>query len=232
MNKLTDRFKTTITQKVKTDEDIQFLEELCTHFPYFQSAFFYRTLGYYQKDSLLFKNSLQALALQTQQRKYLYNTFSNVNESEIEFNEELLIDAKLPNLQFKISGAIEPALKNSPIISDEVLNKTRPAQDFDLEKEYGSQKVNKPNRTSELIEGFLSKKQLAERSNPLRENKALDDESLNVPDDLVSETLAKIYLKQEKFSEAMKVYEKLILLEPEKKVKFARFIEDIKLKLK
>jgi tetratricopeptide (TPR) repeat protein len=47
----------------------------------------------------------------------------------------------------------------------------------------------------------------------------------------VSETLAKIYVKQEKYTEAIELYKKLILLEPDKKASFNQAISEIQLKL-
>ena len=48
------------------------------------------------------------------------------------------------------------------------------------------------------------------------------------PEDLVTETLAKIYLKQQLYHKAIKIYEKLKLTIPEKKDYFAALIQKIK----
>lgn len=48
------------------------------------------------------------------------------------------------------------------------------------------------------------------------------------PDDMVTETLAGVYLKQENFSGALRIYEKLVLKFPEKSTYFAALIEKIK----
>jgi hypothetical protein len=48
------------------------------------------------------------------------------------------------------------------------------------------------------------------------------------PDDIVTETLAGVYLKQENYSGAIRIYEKLVLKFPEKSAYFAALIEKIK----
>ncbi len=52
--------------------------------------------------------------------------------------------------------------------------------------------------------------------------------SVEEPDDMVSETLAKIHVLQKNYSKAISAYEKLILLYPEKKTFFASRIEKIR----
>lgn len=50
-------------------------------------------------------------------------------------------------------------------------------------------------------------------------------------DESVSETLAEIYVKQEFYQRAIDIYEKLILLYPEKSAYFATLIENLKNKI-
>ena len=56
--------------------------------------------------------------------------------------------------------------------------------------------------------------------------------SVQETDTIVSETLAKIHVKQKNYSKAISAYEKLILLYPEKKTFFASQIEKIREEIK
>jgi hypothetical protein len=56
--------------------------------------------------------------------------------------------------------------------------------------------------------------------------------SMQQHDEFVTETMAKIYVEQEKFDKAISTYEKLSLLKPEKSVFFASRIVEINNKIK
>lgn len=58
------------------------------------------------------------------------------------------------------------------------------------------------------------------------------DETISYDGMLVSETLAKIYVSQGEFREAVKIYEKLIERKPENKQKYLRAIEELNSRLK
>ncbi len=83
------------------------------------------------------------------------------------------------------------------------------------ENNANSSKGKKKNKISEVTSGTNKPKRIAEKS--LKEN-----------EEIVSETLAALLVKQENYKKAIKMYEKLILIFPEKSSFFAEQIKKLK----
>ena len=86
------------------------------------------------------------------------------------------------------------------------------------------------NKTLDVIDRFLSNedKTIKPKAEPAKGEKAPVKETSAVEgDELMTETLAKIYVKQGHYSKALKIFEKLSLKYPEKSVYFAQQIKKV-----
>ena len=100
----------------------------------------------------------------------------------------------------------------------------------DTEKE--TEKISKPgkNKTIEVIDKFLSIQDKTIKPKPEpgdKETITVKETEARDSDELMTETLAKIYVKQGHYSKALKIFEKLSLKYPEKSVYFAQQIEKV-----
>ena len=98
----------------------------------------------------------------------------------------------------------------------------------DLEDDHpGESGPNSPSR--ELIEQFMNKGQGVIRADKETSLKGdVSGDSVKEDEDFITDTLAKIYIKQGLYTKAIYAYEKLSLKYPEKSIYFATQIDDIK----
>lgn len=86
------------------------------------------------------------------------------------------------------------------------------------------------NKEKQILDLFLkTRKTLKSINKELLVNNTKDlSKPLLKKDDFISENLAKIFIQQDKIDDAIKIYEKLILLNSKKKSYFAKKIEKLK----
>ncbi|MGQ3014975.1 MAG: hypothetical protein ACT6QS_14795 [Flavobacteriales bacterium] len=92
------------------------------------------------------------------------------------------------------------------------------------------QRLRKKNVQQQVINRFIT---TAPKIKPVgKEDEVfvplVQDDSRAVNQEIVSETLARIYMEQQHYARAKEVYEKLILLYPEKSNYFAALLKDCK----
>ena len=98
--------------------------------------------------------------------------------------------------------------------------------EYNLEEEYIESKAKS---AFDLIDEFLeANPRISTKKQTLQEQNF--EESLEQDDNLVSETLAKIFIKQNRVSDAIAMYQKLQLKDPTKSSYFARQIADLEKK--
>ncbi len=91
-------------------------------------------------------------------------------------------------------------------------------------------KTSKTNtRTEQIIEQFIREEpRISSPKDASPSENDLSEESVKFYDDIISETLAEIYLRQGKINQSLDIYNKLSLKFPEKSSYFAKKIERIK----
>ncbi len=128
----------------------------------------------------------------------------------------------IPNQKI-ITDFLNDKLNNEPLIWDS----TNASSGYLRDEDGGLQ------QTGSLIDQFLLKPKGAFRkSQDENTERTVDfvnpeEQSLAESDEMITETLAKIYFDQKKYDKALKAYEKLSLKYPEKSIYFASQIEKI-----
>ena len=107
------------------------------------------------------------------------------------------------------------------------MNYTKKLDEINEDEE--KERERKKGSVNDLLEKFINEQPTISRPvkgfyNPVKNAR----ESIEESDDMVTETLAKIYALQKNYSKAITAYEKSILLYPEKKTFFASRIENLR----
>jgi len=190
-------------KKISLDETLA-IRKIVKEYPYFQTARIIELIGLKVHNSIRFNNSLKDCSVFTKNREILREIIELENISSIHSITE------------KNNDFIEDSEKSKNSFID-WLKKTKP--------------INKLESENQLIDNFLrSKPEIKNNHNNSNINLA-EEFKLNKKE-YMTETLAKLYIKQEKFKDAVKAYEILSLKYPEKISLFADQIKSIKNSLK
>ncbi|MEQ6125204.1 hypothetical protein AAON49_13435 [Pseudotenacibaculum sp. MALMAid0570] len=214
------------------NEQVSELKSIIKEYPFFQSARALYLKGLKNQDSFRYNNELKTTAAYTTDRAVLFDFITSKN-----FQNKADIHQQISE---KISKE-EPAVAVKEI---EVIEK-----ELDLGKpiDFNSKEAHSFNEWLQLAarkpivrkeEKKLDKFQLIDRFiennpkiNPVDKGEKVDIDipKNKVDKSLMTETLAKVYLEQKKFSKAIKAYEILSLKYPEKSGFFADQIKRIRI---
>jgi tetratricopeptide (TPR) repeat protein len=200
------------------------------------------------QDSTLFRNKLSKVAAQMPNREALFTLLyqqkptktkveaPKVIEKPETISQEIILEA--PSKPTKTKVEAPKATEKTETISQEInlealakLTKTKVEAPKVIEKpETISQEIKlKAPSKKEIIDQFIRTSPAIRRpeTKVATDETPLVDHSIDEKYDLVSETLAELYLQQGAKEKAVKVYQKLILIYPEKISFFAARIFEI-----
>ena len=211
------------------------LREILDEFPYFQTAHLLYARNLLNENNFRFANQLKICAIHVTDRSVLYHLLNpgqkrrNDNESlELDIQKTLKkeeIQSGMPNFE---PGETAYRLEGVDIESGKTLTQ--------LVKEINDAAENRINKKREYINEDLIDRFIKE--NPTISNRGLNmpeksysnddqDDTPDENDEFITETLAKIYIKQGLYQKALDAFQRLSLKYPEKSVYFARQIDEV-----
>lgn len=232
------------------------LRSLLARYPYYQAARLLFLQNLYLLHDSSFGEELRKAALYVADCRALFQLIEGKNYEIKPHERSLSEEADLQNSDRTLS-LIDKFLNGLPADSDHKPVAVNPTTDYtsyllqfdDITLETGSQS-EMTNREDDLIQNFIDSHPLAEHieldyspateestaanTNPsvdeqLNENVAGDDADLT-DDNCLTETLARIYIKQRRYSKALEIIRRLNLKNPKKSAYFAdqmRFLEKL-----
>ncbi len=216
--------------------DEKTLNEIVERYPYFQALQSLHLKLLKAEDSFQFKKYLRLTALHTTDRRILFDFLNRdlknqesailkieKNEKELTENEE-----QKPADFVKTNNEVTPS--NEKHSFSEWLNLTK-LKPLEVEKNsYADKKRNKTSTKEELIENFIKNNPRIPKSSSTAKS-PLSPVKTEPSHQMMTETLAKIYLEQKKYDKAIQAYNILILNNPKKSSFFAdqiKIIESLK----
>ncbi|WP_457609639.1 hypothetical protein [Lutibacter sp.] len=224
---------------------IQQLEEIIYEFPYFQSARAILLKGLNKTNSYKYNPSLKKTAAYTVDRKVLFN-FITSPIFAIKKNKEIKKSKTLEPIEVLHKKTTDTILdknlksEKETIEGTEILEIGKPIQfnstephSFNEWMQLITQKTitreEKKITKSNIIDTFIKTNPKIKAIDKTAKNVDISPESSTANDSLMTETLAKVYLEQKKYENAIKAYHILSLKYPEKSGFFADRIKAIKI---
>ncbi len=186
-----------------SEENIQKLENLIKDYPYFLQPKLYYLKILNDKKSKKYDSELKKTAISIYDRSWLFDWINLPWETKKDNNKTIEKDV---SIKMNFIDWINYIEKNKVDIN---LSES-------LDKKF------------DLIETFLNNPSKIEKEDHNRNQKDISVETITSENELMTETLAKIYLKQKKYKKAKDAFKILSLKYPEKNAFFANQIKKIK----
>ena len=188
------------------DESI-YISNILEEFPYFQTAHILYSKALQNIKSIRFKSQLKKAAIYSGDRNLLFDVISQQEDSNISKNTDIR-NLKKEDKKAELHSFLDwiSIVETKKIVRSK---KQNPDEIINLFLE------NKPKIKNNTKQRFFNASENARKS--IKEN-----------NDIITETLAKVYTKQEHFEKAILAYQKLSMKYPQKSSYFADQIKVIK----
>ncbi|MCF8379764.1 MAG: hypothetical protein K9H49_09320 [Bacteroidales bacterium] len=226
----TEKIKNIIFTKNIAQINPSDLKALIAEFPYFDILHLIELMHIKENDPKKFKNILPASAIFFSDKKILHSLLNSDLRNRL-LNEHAHGDIavlKDSESEALINEADTNSLLDFTDSGSEKINVTDHESQIPQAEEENAEEESNPEQEMSLIDRFL-----IEEPGPIRADKKttltgdVSQASVLESENLLTDTLAKIYVKQGLYNKAIYAYEKLSLKYPEKSVYFASQIKEI-----
>jgi tetratricopeptide (TPR) repeat protein len=199
--------------------DIMTMENATKKFPYFQLGYTLIAKGIYAKAPEIAKDAVRKAAIYALSR----NALRKVIENDMDWNSIPAIRVTENQLENKFSqGTIDEELNREKLEEELIESIAKPAL------------RNIQDEQLAIIEQFIKKEpriQPTRQGDTIVEVEDLSESSTTLNGPLVTESYAKILSRQGRFQQAIEVYKKILVKNPEKSAYFAEKIADLEKKM-
>ena len=251
-----ERFKEIVNNYTSTSDDISSLKKLASDYPFSQIVHLLLANAAKKSNLKEYKPTLSSAAFHTTDRGILKSLIEHnlvpsehISKPAVQIQKKI-VSSKTPLVTNKKStidsdiliaevlGNLEKlqVLKKEATVWLEEKTKAEPSKNVKLGKKSTAKTVapkKKPlvKKHTKIIEKFIKEEpRITKNVVPSNDKQDMAKKSGEMRDDVISESLAKIFINQGKKEKAIDIYKKLIWKFPQKKALFAAQIEKLKKK--